>query len=695
MASEEVPTPLRVPGAGLPINARPETMFPSALASPWSGMYSWASRGVTLREQRMMAFISDITDKPEWERKVFDETIIEKWRAEAAQKPEELDGDVILSTEMFDFVGLELSVDLRIEVGKLIDEQCITELRDKAEIFKETGLVNVFDGELTIVKSDRMISESLRKSLCQGVRILEDVPDRLKDWHPRSDNMVLDLLHPSLYPVAYGLTRVVHDRKVPLDGCLEYIGKGTIVDEFKPSRSRSSGPYEWGSFQWLPTDVKLTEVGARLQGYINNLHPEKHRALYEVLEAVVGATIPVGSEDWEFPEGLLYHVPDREEGAADGWYDPAKETACAADGTPHDYSESGGSHDPDDEFLWEDDWHEWRHDNRILKQREPRSYIPQAELKNDSKRVDFREKYPEGLQVIFKLANIHLAPEKPEYKGGSWHVEGGFNEMICASAIYYYDQDNISDSHLAFRQAMDEDAIRMIPEQNEHAALEAYLGVEQDGTAIQPLGRALTCEGRVLAFPNCVQHQVQPFSLQDKGRPGHRKILAMFLVDPGRRILSTSNVPPQRRDWWAEELHRRYALSRLPPELREHAIGMVDFPVSWEKAMEMRERLMDERSDENSRITDDMMETTLSRTPLSFAAARADMPIADLLLVDSKEHGIRTPLLLADKSGDEGLGRLLLNTSKADVDSKDKHNRTPLLITEAEVLSHGETGRRG
>lgn len=29
-----------------------------------------------------------------------------------------------------------------------------------------------------------------------------------------------------------------------------------------------------------------------------------------------------------------------------------------------------------------------------------------------------------GLQVIVKLANIELTPEKPNYAGGSWHVEG-------------------------------------------------------------------------------------------------------------------------------------------------------------------------------------------------------------------------------------------------------------------------------
>jgi hypothetical protein len=29
-----------------------------------------------------------------------------------------------------------------------------------------------------------------------------------------------------------------------------------------------------------------------------------------------------------------------------------------------------------------------------------------------------------NLQVIVKLANIQLTPEKPSYEGGTWHVEG-------------------------------------------------------------------------------------------------------------------------------------------------------------------------------------------------------------------------------------------------------------------------------
>ena len=43
--------------------------------------------------------------------------------------------------------------------------------------------------------------------------------------------------------------------------------------------------------------------------------------------------------------------------------------------------------------------------------------------------VNLSKEY-EKLQIIVKLANIHLTPEKPRYEGGSWHVEGQLNEYM-------------------------------------------------------------------------------------------------------------------------------------------------------------------------------------------------------------------------------------------------------------------------
>jgi hypothetical protein len=122
-----------------------------------------------------------------------------------------------------------------------------------------------------------------------------------------------------------------------------------------------------------------------------------------------------------------------------------------------------------------------------------------------------------------------------------------------------------------------------------------YYRVENNEAAVQELGRVLTRPGRLLAFPNVLQHQVQPFRLADPTEPGHRKILAMFLVGPYVRVLSTANVPPQRRDWWAGEVRKIHPFYTLPRELFDMIIRFVDcFPLRWEEAVGVRENPMNE-----------------------------------------------------------------------------------------------------
>ena len=121
-------------------------------------------------------------------------------------------------------------------------------------------------------------------------------------------------------------------------------------------------------------------------------------------------------------------------------------------------------------------------------------------------------------------------------------------------------------------------------------------GIEQDGPKVQEMGSVSTKQGRLIAFPNVFQHRVLPFSLQDRGKPGHRKILALFLVDPHTPILSTANIPPQQKAWWSEKLLEDNSLSKLPAELTDQVIGEVSgVPISLEEAKEIRLKLMEER----------------------------------------------------------------------------------------------------
>jgi hypothetical protein len=138
--------------------------------------------------------------------------------------------------------------------------------------------------------------------------------------------------------------------------------------------------------------------------------------------------------------------------------------------------------------------------------------------------------------------------------------------------------------------------------------MEEYYGIENEEAAVIELGTVVTRQDRLLAFPNTLQHCVQPFKLVDVTKPGHRKILAMFLVDPHIRVISTANVPPQRRDWWAEQVRKVEQFANLPQEVFDRIIDEVkDFPISWDDAVEIRQSLMNERGAMNKEINENML----------------------------------------------------------------------------------------
>ncbi|KAF8147743.1 hypothetical protein K438DRAFT_2027622 [Mycena galopus ATCC 62051] len=68
---------------------------------------------------------------------------------------------------------------------------------------KQAGMRACYD---TIWYSDKPVSNDILERLKSAAKELEDVPEDKKDWHPRSNNQVLDLVHLSLYCVIYGRT---------------------------------------------------------------------------------------------------------------------------------------------------------------------------------------------------------------------------------------------------------------------------------------------------------------------------------------------------------------------------------------------------------------------------------------------------------------------------------------------------------
>jgi hypothetical protein len=155
----------------------------------------------------------------------------------------------------------------------------------------------------------------------------------------------------------------------------------------------------------------------------------------------------------------------------------------------------------------------------------------------------------------------------------------------------------VTESRLAFRQQTEDNTRgNILYEQEHHQWLPEVFGCEQGGPTVQYVGDVITKEGRLLTFPNVYQHRVEPFQLLDKSKPGHRKILALFLVDPHIKIISSANVPCQQREWWAQEILGHGLYHKLPAEIQNEIIHHVDdFPIGLEEAKELRLELMEER----------------------------------------------------------------------------------------------------
>ncbi|KIM72382.1 hypothetical protein PILCRDRAFT_99389 [Piloderma croceum F 1598] len=587
-------------------------------------------RLIPLREITMMLLMNQLTEKEEWDRKICDDEIVAKWKSEvlpperknqaeandqaAGDSDDEGDdrpdnkGTKRGSEHDGNDEGIQASGlspedaddrnDERIDITENMFNWCIAELRHKLKSFQRTGAISVFDGD--VVKSDTAIPSALKDALNNAVAKLEDVLDMHRDWHPGSNEQVLDLVHPSLFPVVYGRTRVLPDSLVGLDDCITSCGKGLTLDvplkeecalwvqRKYENKSPHTGhllqnPFSQ-KFQWLPCEVAFSENDeVKITSYINNLHPQHHKDLYGVIEKILAKVIPLWNmtltplqKDFTILPRIVYEE-------------------CVYDPDPEDIPDEEKPQQEDGED--EDDYYErleqWENSIRKLVLPEPDEFKPRFAPESV---LDMRKEFGQrGLQVIVKLANIYLTGKKPIYNGGTWHVEGQLNEHICASAIYYYSSSNITESRLLFRQLSDNSA-SVSYGQDRHDWLEAVFGCQNDESSIQYIGGVTTKEGRVVTFPNVFQHQVQPFELEDRTKPGHRKILALFLVDPHIRIISSANVPAQRKDWWAEEIRLSGIFPQLPAEIHQEVMDHVDgFPISLEEAKTLRLELMDER----------------------------------------------------------------------------------------------------
>jgi len=490
----------------------------------------------SLKELAMLKLMGAIKNKAMWRSKVYDAAIVARWRQEVR------DGEHF-TTATLDYCFERLAWEASSTINSYDNR------------IQSTGVPGTW-------QADGLVDADTKAELQRGISALINESAASPDWHPGSNQQVLDMVHPSLYPLVVGATRVTQHPFALVDA-LDMFGAGdvctTAVLQPNPAAVSSSSssssstasvstvtppphlpflPYTTSErYLWLPTDAHVDAQTNRVTfgSYINNLHPTRHAALYPVLASILERFLPLFERvltELKNPEPLLIRADACEwEERPSGWTTPT----LASDDDRNDGEDrkmsAGEESAPDDE-------EDVRH--RIFP-RDPEPFRPRVLMPRHQVTLAGRT-----LQVIVKLAEIVLTPERPTYDGGVWHVEGMRSESIVASGIYYVASNNISESLLEFRQVVLE------PDYQQYAWRDVHrvYGIVNEAEQNQELGAITTQAGRCIAFPNTLQHRVRPFHLVDPSVGGGRRtILVFFLVDPAQRVVSTSHVPPQQTDW--------------------------------------------------------------------------------------------------------------------------------------------------
>ncbi|KAL2128960.1 hypothetical protein VTI74DRAFT_8414 [Chaetomium olivicolor] len=596
------------------------------------GCYGAKSEMVSVRELAMMMVMDCLTDKPDWHVKVFDEEIAEKWRQEALAWPDQ-DLWYRFANELRGRRQPEMPKNI---LDRESVDYCILELRDKAEHFRRTSITPTLDASFSIAKSDVLVPHELQVALREAFARLQadqSSPDWHPGTGDTVQDLVHPSMYPLVYGRSRFLPEEAVGVEDAVD---KWAGKGNVIprkpewneepagarSRYSVNTGRSIDPSYWSTtYQWLPANIKFTaNGGVEFTSYVNNLHPTKYRDIYKSIEKLIEISLPMWDQcvvHSEMVEGAGRHWPRlRPDSPSDeNWdnWDPnspdemrarekaAKlaekmaeepETSSGKDsGTEKSQkeSESESGSDSDSESESESEYYSESETESEVEKRwsEIREPVQPSPPPFSDSRVNYtvdptqtlyeRFKNTPGLQVFVKMASVELTPENPTFSPGDWHIEGQMNEHIVGTLLYYLDSDNVTDSHLDFRALTryDEEGYWSVGQDAYYWMQSIYgatLGSTSGSPCLQKYGRVNTPPGRLLAFPNVFQHCVSGFELVDKSRSGYRRFIALWLVDPHSRIISTANVPPQQAEWWAESAFGALNAtggSTVPPEITQ------------------------------------------------------------------------------------------------------------------------------
>jgi len=645
--------PLRVPGVTEEIPTNFE--FPHGSPSFTDGANIpktrrlWSQRPrLTVRELAMMSLMNRITDKEAWDEAVFRDDAVATWKAEES-------GNSLISDSVWAW--------------------CLTELKDKAAAVKQTGFVLALDSGSRVAKADGLVPSEVRAKLSEAVHRFageagacdSDAPERI---------LIDPLLYPLVFGRTGVLAKGGHvslkDPFASISGARS-VPPVYAAPSSNPLAQEASRLWST-ALQRLPCEFSFTHGhnGApqqQIKSYINNLHPLQHQQMYDCIETIIKLAVPAwdevlvlngrprapvrirtygGQRGPEYPEWAtnLEYDGNNWEKKYPGITKAAEEYFAQPDFGPPTYPHSFGETEDWEigenwadewglegaiETKWKklyrplhpdagssftyDDWKAGRTANAEVPKDGPNS-IFRSEEDNDHEyyAVSLQEMFRgKGIQVIVSMTSVCLTPDNPEIPEQDWTLQGLLNDHIAATAIYYFDMDNISPAaRISFRQATDLCLLSSAYEgdsgqqRDEYNLISGIFGIpgpeDKDIYDTEPdlqvLGAVHIRDGRLVNFPNTLEFRPEGLRLHDPTRRGSLRYLVLELVDPHYRICSTRNVPPQQHDWWAEAALAQVDWARrgVPLEVVEHiANGLDDWPMGREEAARIQSEFRAER----------------------------------------------------------------------------------------------------
>ena len=506
----------------------------------------------------MFALMNELTDMPDWQRQIFDPEFTFKWKSAKVMSGK--------------------------DITKAMADWCVEEVKFYVANFHPSKMIPSIDGG--VIKSDSVIPKVLHDEFQKATSILRGVSRSSSD--PAE---ILDVVDPFLYPFSWEHTKTLHfERPLTLSNCVRRSGEGQLarqpMESECPVEERSRYPNNRAfsrRFQFLPFEISFGDGGEgrpRITSYINNIHPMKHQSFYHTLESFIDRTIPSLNRTI-----MAIKAPS---------YENVRLHVAVLGRDP---------------MIKKDVDH-----FRPPQQRAIIDFVDDHGRYRDWLLVDLKKEFWNiGLQFVLHIQELTFHSNTPTTSDSNqsdpmaptnknWQVAGQRNERICATTLYVSQTTNLlHPPQLSFRRRIhDEEAGLARGYITTPPFAPAIYGAQTGDPTIQEMGDIALHDNRCITYPNIFQTRLlPPTSFTDPTKPAHITLTSLHLIDPNRRMMSSAMVPPQRRDWWAEEVRRLNSVFwRLPIEVWDRIVELVDEDgrlMGDGRAREVRREFVDER----------------------------------------------------------------------------------------------------